>query len=103
MEVKSKEFSKLIADVWMDDELLSKLKESPNQVLSDYGIEVDSNIEIEVCNETGRKKFLIIPSPPEELMFEEVLENDTIIASCQCQCQGIPPVYCCRCHSGPNK
>ena len=65
----------LIAKIWQDEAFKQQLMSNPKSAITEVGISLPENIEIEVIEETSNKFYLVIPQPPthqEELSDEEL-------------------------------
>ncbi len=68
--------AKLIAKAWDDEEFRRALTEDPKGTISnEFGVELPDEMEIEVVEETPRKRYLVLPQPMAGDLSDDELEN----------------------------
>ena len=71
-----KKWSHVVAQVWADEKLKSRLLDNPAAVLRENGIEVPAGVEIRVVENTDKVHYLVLPPKPldsaSELTSEQI-------------------------------
>jgi len=71
-----KKWSHVVAQVWADEKLKSRLLDNPAAVLRENGIEVPAGVEIRVVENTDIVHYLVLPPKPldsaSELTSEQI-------------------------------
>ncbi len=96
-------WSQVVARAWCDEGFLKRLLADPRAVLAEHDLEVSPGTEVEVAlgtevkvDDIGRvRRFILPPSPPQELMEEELVGD--AVAWCYCGACGRCGACGCRC------
>ena len=67
---KDKEWAKIIAQAWSDEDFKKKLFAAPNAVLKDYGIDVPEGLKVNLVENKEGEITLPFPAKPSELSGE---------------------------------
>jgi len=69
-----KAWGQIVAKAWADDSFKKRLMSNPTAVLKEYGLEVDSGIQVKVIEDTETMRHITLPpKPPEGELSEEQL------------------------------
>jgi hypothetical protein len=78
MTNKNKDFSKswpkIVAKAWIDEAYKKKLLENPKKILKEEGIEIPTDLNIRVIEDTPNTQTLVIP-PATQSASAEKIEN----------------------------
>ena len=86
-------YGKAVARAWSDAEYKDQLLNDPRAALASAGIDIPSEIEISILEDSADKKHLVLPSPPPE---GELADDRLATAS------GGNNVACCSGNAGCN-
>lgn len=89
-----KKWSQFLAQVWSDEELKRRLMDNPAPVLQEYGIDVPSDIELRVVENTDKVAYLTLPSRPPGDATELTADQLGSVAGGFC-CTGVFTVASC--------
>ena len=67
--------AEIVTQSWKDEAFKQELLTNPNAVLKALGIEVPSNMEIEVIEETANKAYLVLPQKPSLIAAAELSDE----------------------------
>ena len=59
-----RKWDRLVARVWADEAFKQYLKDEPAKVLKEYGLDVPTDLEIRVLENTDRVHYLTLPAKP---------------------------------------
>ncbi|OKH45988.1 NHLP leader peptide family natural product precursor [Calothrix sp. HK-06] len=65
----------IVAKSWKDEAFKQELLSNPNAALKALGVEVPSNIEVQVIEETANKVYLVLPVKPSVLASRELSDE----------------------------
>lgn len=86
---QAKQFAKIVAKTWADEDYKQRLVDDPASVLAEEGIEVPAGKEIKVLESTENKMWLVLPPKPEGESIDESTERLAAIewkGCCICFC-----------------
>ncbi len=66
MEEAQKNYGKVVAKAWSDEDFKAKLMADPKSVLKENGVEVPDDIEIKVVENSDKQVHFILPPKPKE-------------------------------------
>jgi hypothetical protein len=78
LQVKAKDWAKIVAQAWVDETFKQKLLAQPLTVLKEYGIDVPAGTNVQVVEAAESDMYtLILPGKPREMSgsVEEVAER----------------------------
>ena len=78
---QAKQWAKIVAKAWSDDEYRQRLIEDPVSVLTEEGFEVPEGLEIKVVEATEKQLWMILPPKPEKGSMEEGEERQAATLS----------------------
>ncbi len=64
---KQKEWAKVVAQAWVDEEFKKKLIADPKAVLEEYGIEFPPDVKVNMLESTQNEVNIALPLRPEGL------------------------------------
>ncbi len=67
--------AEIVAKFWKDEAFKQELLSNPNAALKALGVEVPSNIEVQVIEETANKVYLVLPVKPSILAASELSDE----------------------------
>lgn len=70
-----KQWTKIVAKAWADEEFKQRLLSAPSVVLREEGLEVADDITITVVQETEAPTWLTLPLPQEDQLSAEESEE----------------------------
>jgi nitrile hydratase len=73
--VAEKNWRRVIAKAWADEDFKRRLMEEPEAVLKEEGISISPGKKIRVMEDTPRVCTLVIPTPPDEYASAEEVEQ----------------------------
>ncbi len=69
-------YAKVVARAWSDEAYRDRLSEDPAKTLIEAGVEVPSDVEIKIVQNTPSVRHFVLPAPPPEgELMEEDLEK----------------------------
>ncbi|HET6880838.1 MAG TPA: NHLP leader peptide family RiPP precursor [Pirellulales bacterium] len=88
-----KQWGRLVARAWSDEELKQRLLNEPKTVLEEHGIDVPPGLELRIVEDTEEVCHLVLPpSPAGDLLDEELTASigfDSFSGGCGlCGCGG---------------
>jgi hypothetical protein len=68
---RQKQWAKIVAKAWADEDYKQRLMEDPAEVLSEEGMAVPEGVEIKVVEATDKQAWMVLPPKPEDGKIEE--------------------------------
>jgi len=84
VEDQQRQFNKVIAKAWLDEEFKKKLMADPTATLKAEGIETPPGVELRIAENTHKvRHFVLPPKPTSDQVSEEVLSR-IVKGACEC-------------------
>lgn len=94
---REKQWSRIVAKAWADDNFRSRLLSDPAAVLAENGVELPSGTQVRVLEDTDAVRHFTLPPPPTDELTDEDLTLSGV-ADCGCGgCRGCGGCGCRRC------
>jgi hypothetical protein len=84
-----KEYAKIIAQAWVDEEFKAKLLADPATVLKENGIEIPEGMTVKVVEQKDNEIQIPLPPRPANLTGSVEELQERMQASCGCGCYRI--------------
>ena len=72
---QAKQWAKIVAKAWADDDYKKRLIDDPASVLAEEGMEVPEGVKLDVVEATDKEAWMVLPPKPEEGKIEESVER----------------------------
>jgi hypothetical protein len=80
---QQKQWAKIVAKAWADEDYKQRLMEDPAAVLSEEGMPVPEGVDIKVVEATDKQAWMVLPPKPEDGKIEERAD---LLAASVCFC-----------------
>jgi hypothetical protein len=85
---QAKQWAKIVATAWADEDYKQRLLEDPASVLTEEGMEVPEGIELNVVEASEKQLYMVLPPRPEEGNIKEGAERLAAAWFCLCTSGG---------------
>ena len=93
---RQKQWAKIVAKAWADEDYKRRLLDDPGAVLSEEGMKVPEGLQISVVEATEKQAWLVLPPKPETGKIGRIEEvGQRLAAGCLDQC-----CMCSLCYTG---
>ena len=72
---QAKQWAKIVAKAWADEDYKQRLINDPASVLAEEGMPVTEGVEIKVVEATDKQAWMVLPPKPEDGKIEEGAER----------------------------
>ena len=82
---QAKQWAKIVAKAWADEDYKKRLMDDPASVLSDEGMELPEGVKINVVEATDKQAWMVLPPKPADGKIEEG-ESRLAASGLSCKC-----------------
>ena len=90
---RQKQWAKIVAKAWADEDYKRRLMDDPGAVLSEEGMKVPEGLQISVVEATEKQAWLVLPPKPETGKIGRIEEGVERLAAadgcCICLCYNL--------------